>query len=126
MIERARSMPWPEEDSERDPQRDQPPAELLPERLCTRDGLVTTGLGGHASGTLAGVPPRRYHGLLVAAMPAPLGRTMMLGQVEEVLRLPDGTIVRLGGEQRAGQEPQAPGTGYLRELRLEWGLPVWI
>src|SRR5215216_7024363 len=87
------------------------------ELMLGREWLVTNGLGGYASGTLAGVPTRRYHGLLVAAMPAPLGRTMMLGQVEEVLRLPDGTIVRLGGEQRAGQEPQAPGTGYLRELR---------
>jgi predicted glycogen debranching enzyme len=130
MIELSRSMPWPEGDSEGDPERDlerdQTPAEPLPERLLTREWLVTNGLGGYASGTLAGVPTRRYHGLLVAAMPAPLGRTMMLGQVEEVLRLPDGTIVRLGGEQRAGQEPQAPGTGYLREFRLEWGLPVWI
>jgi predicted glycogen debranching enzyme len=124
MIDPMRSMPWseldPEQSLEQDPKRDQPPAEPLPERLVDREWLVANGLGGYASGTLAGVPTRRYHGLLVAAMPAPLGRALMLGQVEEVLRLPDGTIVPLvsplGGEQR----------GALREFRLEWGLPVWI
>src|SRR6185295_12034737 len=57
-----------------------------------------------------------YHGLLVAAQPAPLGRMLMLCQLEEVLRLPDGTIVRLGGEEDR----------HLKELRLDWGLPVWI
>jgi predicted glycogen debranching enzyme len=118
MIEPARSMSWPEED--------QPPAEPLPEKLQTREWLVANGLGGYASGTLAGIPTRRYHGLLVAAMPAPLGRTLMLGQVEEVLRLPDGTIVRLSGEQRAGRPAEAPGAGHLREFRLEWGLPLWV
>ena len=32
--------------------------------LLTREWLVTNGLGGYASGTVAGVPTRRYHGLL--------------------------------------------------------------
>ena len=33
-----------------------------------REWLVANGLGGYASGTLAGVNTRRYHGLLVAAL----------------------------------------------------------
>ncbi len=119
----ARSMPWPERDAQSVAQ-DAPP-EPLPERLLQREWLVANGLGGYASGTLAGVPTRRYHGLLVAAMPAPVGRTFMLGQIEEVLRLSDGTIVRLGGEQKVGQPAYVPGAGHLREFRLEWGLPVW-
>ncbi len=49
----------------------------------------------------------------------------MLGQVAEVLRLPDGTIVTLGGEHWQDQPPEAPGAGHLREFRLESGLPVW-
>jgi glycogen debranching enzyme-like protein len=96
-----------------------------PESLITREWLIANGLGGYASGTLAGAPTRRYHGLLVAAQPAPLGRMLMLGQVQEVLRLPDGTLVRFGGELRAGQEPVAFGTGHLKEFRVDWGLPVW-
>ena len=33
-----------------------------------REWLVTNGLGGYASGTVAGLLTRRYHGLLVAAL----------------------------------------------------------
>ncbi len=115
--EPLRQMPWPE--------REDVSAEPLPNTLLTREWLISNGLGGYASGTLAAVPTRRYHGLLVAALPAPLGRTLMLGQAEEVLRLPDGTIVSLGGEQLKDQAPRPPGASHLRELRLEWGLPVW-
>ena len=43
--------------------------------------LVTNGLGGYASGTVAGVVTRRYHGILVAALPAPLGRMVMLNHL---------------------------------------------
>src|SRR6266545_498766 len=60
--------------------------EPSPETLTAREWLVTNGLGGYASGTLSGVPTRRYHGLLIAALPAPIGRTLMLGQVSEVVR----------------------------------------
>ena len=34
-----------------------------------REWLVTNGLGGYASGTIAGAATRRYHGLLIAARP---------------------------------------------------------
>jgi len=44
------------------------------EALLTREWLVTNGLGGYASGTLAGAATRRYHGVLIAALPAPHGR----------------------------------------------------
>ncbi|HWM95118.1 MAG TPA: amylo-alpha-1,6-glucosidase [Thermoanaerobaculia bacterium] len=88
-----------------------PGPELLPDPLLTREWLVTNGLGGYASGTVSGEATRRYHGVLVAALPAPLGRTLMLAQLTEVLRLPDGTIVPLDG--------------HLGELRLEAGLPAW-
>src|SRR5688500_8497650 len=37
-----------------------------PDALINHEWLVTNGLGGYASGTLAGVVTRRYHGLLVA------------------------------------------------------------
>jgi hypothetical protein len=33
--------------------------------------LVTNGLGGYASGTVTGAITRRYHGLLIAALPTP-------------------------------------------------------
>jgi glycogen debranching enzyme len=67
------------------------------EPLLTREWLVTNGLGGYASGTVAGAVTRRHHGLLVAALPAPLGRTVMLNHLLEEVRLPDGRHVLLGG-----------------------------
>ena len=60
------------------------------ELLLRREWLVTNGLGGYASGTIAGVPTRRYHGLLIAALPAPLGRMVMLRHLCEQLRFLDG------------------------------------
>src|SRR6266545_8152317 len=74
-----------------EPRHLQDPAELL-----QREWLVTNGLGGYASGTLAGVVTRRYHGLLIAALPAPLGRIVMLNHSSEQLRLPDGRVAWLG------------------------------
>src|SRR5512138_1704364 len=52
--------------------------------------LVTNGLGGYASGTMTGLVTRRFHGYLVAALPAPRGRTMMLNHLHEVLYTEQG------------------------------------
>lgn len=90
-----------------------------------REWLVTNGLGGYACGTLCGVATRRYHGLLVAAHPAPLGRLMMLNHLTETFRLPDWTAVRVGGVERVGGTLDVHGVDLLREFRLEGGLPVW-
>lgn len=89
----------------------------------SQEWLVTNGLGGYASGTVLGVPTRRYHGLLIAALPNPAGRTMMLSGLPAQLRLPDG--VRLD----VGWVPPVYSRGTpmrLVEFKLELGLPVWI
>src|SRR5438874_7697270 len=93
--------------------------------LLTHEWLVTNGLGGYASGTIAGVASRRYHSLLIAALPAPLGRQVMLNHLSEMIRLPDGTTVLFGGEERAGGVLELYGADHLTEFRLEQGLPVW-
>lgn len=90
--------------------------------LLNREWLATNGLGGYASGTLSGRVTWRYHGLLVAALPAPFGRTVMLNHMSEVLVFPDGTEVPLQPDEENG-EPSGP--LHLREFRLENGLPVW-
>ena len=95
------------------------------ELLLTREWLVTNGLGGYASGTIAGVASRRYHSLLIAALPAPLGRRVMLNHLSELLRLADGTTILFGGEERAGGVLELHGADHLTEFRLEMGLPVW-
>jgi predicted glycogen debranching enzyme len=95
------------------------------EALLTREWLVTNGLGGYASGTVACVNTRRYHGLLVAAMPGPLGRMMMLNHLWERIRLPDRTVVVISNEEFVGGPLELQGARYLTEFRLEQGLPVW-
>src|SRR5713226_8483471 len=111
--EPLRRIPWPVVDPND------------PEALVTREWLVTNGLGGYASGTIAGVITRRYHGLLIAALAAPLGRTVMLSHVGERARLTDGTRYELGAHTRTDTAPDARGSGHLTEFRLEIGLPVW-
>lgn len=95
------------------------------EPLLNREWLVTNGLGGYASGAISGVITRRYHGLLIAALSAPLGRMLMLSQLSEQLRLPNGKVIRLGGEEFVGGLVELEGARLLTEFRLEMGLPVW-
>ncbi|MGQ9791785.1 MAG: amylo-alpha-1,6-glucosidase [Armatimonadota bacterium] len=47
-----------------------------------REWLLTNGIGGFACGTIAGVRTRRYHGLLTAATPHPVGRVLVLAEIE--------------------------------------------
>src|SRR5918996_1135212 len=72
------------------------------DQLVSREWLVTNGLGGYAGGTLAGLITRRYHGLLIAALPAPLGRLVMMSHLGERVRLPGGGVHWLSGEERPG------------------------
>ncbi len=88
-----------------------------------QEWLVTNGLGGYASGTVSGKITRRYHGLLIAALPNPFGRMMMLNGLSERLRLPDRRVVYTGAEELAAVTPEH--TVQAAEFRLEGGLPVW-
>jgi predicted glycogen debranching enzyme len=112
MDELVRHMPWARSESER-------------EDLLTREWLVTNGLGGYASGTVSGVATRRYHGLLIAALPAPLGRIMTLSHLSEKVRTPGGRETLLGGDELGNDDLSLYGADYLVDFRLEFGLPVW-
>src|SRR2546430_2956302 len=100
-------------------------AKMSREVLLTREWLVTNGLGGYASGTVSGAVTRRYHGLLIAALPAPLGRVVMWSHVSEFLRFRGDDVVSLGAEERAGGQLDLKSADYLTEFRLEDGLPIW-
>src|ERR1051325_8289458 len=93
--------------------------------LAEKEWLVTNGLGGYASGTLSGALTRRYHAYLVAALPTPFGRTVMLNYIWERIRYPDGRMVSLHNmiETEGGKEFDA--ARWLSSFRLEAGLPVW-
>jgi predicted glycogen debranching enzyme len=101
--------------------------------------IVTNGLGGYASGTVGGLNTRRFHGLLIAALPAPHGRIMMANSLRERFYIGDKQFI-LGCEdvvlqQQMQSEPETadpvlptadPINPYLQEFRLEMGLPVWV
>jgi predicted glycogen debranching enzyme len=87
--------------------------------------LVTNGLGGYAFGTVSGLITRSYHGYLIAALPVPLGRMMMLNDIIEQVHLPQGQVLQLGGEERSCLPFQKHGIDCLARFRLEGGLPVW-
>ncbi|HVX41600.1 MAG TPA: amylo-alpha-1,6-glucosidase [Gemmatimonadaceae bacterium] len=92
--------------------------------LLDTEWLVTNGLGGYASSTLAGVITRRYHGLLVAALPNPLGRTVMLNHLGERLVL-NGDTTHLSSEERTAGKLDPDVAARVADVRLEAGLPVW-
>ena len=97
--------------------------------LFRREWLVCNGLGGYAAGTVGGAPTRRYHGYLIAALPNPAGRVMMLSSLVEHVRLGDGERADLGwiGPAFAAARPdrrrysQIP----LVDFSLDLGLPIW-
>jgi predicted glycogen debranching enzyme len=95
------------------------------EQLLEREWLVTNGLGGYATGTIAGAATRRYHGKLVAALATPHGRSVMLNHLDEVLHF-GGRALRLTSQERKHEELTFAQEGFLREFRLEEGLPVWF
>ena len=65
-------------------------------RDLTREWLVTNGLGGYASGTVAGPNTRRYHGLLVAALRPPVRRVVLLAELHASVIGLDGKTEWLG------------------------------
>jgi predicted glycogen debranching enzyme len=101
------------------------PLDSRAEGFPRREWLVANGLGGYASGTVAGVVTRRYHGLLVASLPAPLGRIVMLNHLLERVRLADRSVRWLGDEDEVAGPNAVDQRGQLVEFRLELGLPVW-
>ncbi len=94
------------------------------EQWLAREWLVTNGLGGYASGTVGGAPSRRYHGLLISALPAPLGRFLLLAHLSERVRVGNGPAVSLQDNALAAQANE-PEDLLLQDFWLDLGLPVW-
>jgi predicted glycogen debranching enzyme len=93
------------------------------EPVRSREWLVTNGLGGYASGTVLGSLTRRYHAHLVAALPLPLGRMVMLNHLIETVIFEDGSNVKLVKDDPFAHAPED--IGCLAEFKLEQGMPVW-
>ena len=100
-----------------DPERD-------PAYLRQREWLLTNGLGGYASGTLAGMPARRYHGLFVPNLNVPKGRHIMVSRYDESVVTGSGDVL-LGGAEYADERYVGESHRHLREFRLDGRLAIW-
>ena len=89
-----------------------------------REWLVTNGLGGYASGTLAGVNTRRYHGLFVAALSPPQERTVLAAGLVEWATY-DGRRYPLSAHAYGDGTVDPHGYRHLQSFALEGMLPVW-
>jgi predicted glycogen debranching enzyme len=94
------------------------------ETAQSREWLVTNGIGGFASGTVAGLLTRRYHGLLVAALQPPLGRTLLLAKLDETVTY-DGAQYALFANHWVDDVVDPAGYRNIESFRLERGIPVW-
>ncbi|RPJ43535.1 MAG: glycogen debranching protein, partial [Candidatus Latescibacterota bacterium] len=86
--------------------------------------LVTNGIGGYASGTVAGFRTRRYHGLLIAALRPPLGRTLLVSKADETVRY-QGLSVPLFADRHVVEGIAPLGFQRIDRFRLEGTTPVW-
>lgn len=89
-----------------------------------REWLVTNGIGGYACGTIAGLLTRRYHGLLVAALKPPLGRTLLVAKLDETAAY-DGRIYPLFVNRWASGHVNPADAQHLERFRLEGTVPIW-
>ena len=89
-----------------------------------REWLVTNGIGGFASGTAAGTSTRRYHGLLMAALEPPAGRTLLVAGLDETARYLNRNFPLATNHWLSGFISP---TGYLQleSFHLEGSQPVW-
>jgi 4-alpha-glucanotransferase len=95
-----------------------------PQEASHREWWLANGIGGYAAGTVSGVLTRRYHGLLVAPLYPPLGRSLLFVKADAVLR-DGGTEVPLHANQWAGGVYAPEGQRSIESFHLEDTLPVW-
>ena len=91
----------------------------------SREWLVTNGIGGFASGTVAGCATRRYHGLLFAALNPPLGRTQLVAALDEIISYA-GINYELATHEWASGAIVPQGFHLVESFRLEGTIPTWI
>jgi predicted glycogen debranching enzyme len=90
----------------------------------SREWLVTNGIGGYASGTVAGSQTRRYHGLLVAALQPPVGRTQLVSAIDEIVHYA-GEDFSLATHRWASGAVDPQGYLFIEDFHLEGSTPVW-
>ena len=107
------------------------PAISLGREICNdlaaaeqREWLVTNGIGGFASGTVAGQATRRYHGLLIAALDPPARRTHLVAGIDEIVRIADQSF-ELATHRWVSGALAPEGYKHIHSFRLDGQIPAW-
>ena len=89
-----------------------------------REWWIANGLGGYASGTIAGSLTRRYHGLLIAPIASPLGRRLILAKADATLINGTRSWPLFTNRWKSGDIAPA---GHVRigSFHLDYSVPVW-
>lgn len=86
--------------------------------------LLTNGLGGYCSLTVAGDTSRNDHALFMAAEKAPNKRIQLISNMAEILLI-DGEEVSLYSQEFVNRTKNAQGFRYLEGFEME-AFPVWF
>jgi hypothetical protein len=89
-----------------------------------REWWITNGLGGYAAGTIAGTLTRRYHGLLVAPVNAPLGRVLVFAKADASV-IDGDRVWPLGTNRWTGGAVDPAGHRLIESFHLDGRMPVW-
>ncbi len=113
------------------PQENYPAVVSLGRDICSQlpqaeqhEWLVTNGIGGYGCGTLSGILTRCYHGLLVAALNPPLGRTLLLTKLDETVQY-IGAYYPLSCDRWSGGTTTGHGYRNLESFQLNGTIPTW-
>ena len=94
------------------------------ERASRVEWLATNGLGGFASGTVAGANTRRYHGFLIASLKPPVERTLLVAKIELCVRYLE-VETDLSANEFAGGAISGQGFVHVESFAVEDGIPTW-
>jgi predicted glycogen debranching enzyme len=94
------------------------------ENALRREWLVTNGTGSYACGAISGANTRCYHGVLIAALDAPVARTLLVAQIEATAHL-HGTTYHLDTHEWADGTIEPQGYQWIESFRLDGLIPTW-
>ncbi|MCA9546573.1 MAG: glycogen debranching enzyme family protein [Myxococcales bacterium] len=90
-----------------------------------REWLVTNGIGGYASGSVAGSLTRGYHGILVAALRPPIDRRLMAVKLDETVTYMGQTWALATNRWQATGVVSPAGYLNLDGFELDGGVARW-
>lgn len=89
-----------------------------------REWWLSNGLGAYAAGTVAGTLTRRYHGLLIAPLETPLGRSLVFAKADAWLET-DGQSWPLFSNRWPDDVIDPGGHDHIEAFCLDGRMPVW-